>query len=153
MNGMKALVLYHSEEFGNTAKMAEAVAEGLREGGLEVDSHNTLDGRFPIAEFAGYDCAAFGSPDYYSYVAGALKTFMDDHYIARVRKGVEGLQGKPYSLFYSHGGGGRVASAMEGLFKYVGTQVGKPVGCYLTPDAGALKECRALGKRLAEACK
>jgi flavorubredoxin len=150
---MKALVLYHSEEFGNTAKMAESVAEGLREGGLEVDTHNTLDGHFPINEFAGYDCAAFGSPDYYSYVAGALKTFMDDHYIARVRKGVKNLQEKPYALFYSHGGGGRVVTAMTKLFKSVGTQVGKPVGSYLEPDAGALGECRALGKELAEACK
>ena len=153
MNAMKALVLYHSEEFGNTAKMAEAVAEGLREGGLEVDAHNTLDGHFPISEFAGYDCAAFGSPDYYSYVAGALKTFMDDHYIASVRKGVKNLQEKPYALFYSHGGGGRVASAMVNLFKYVGNQVGEPVGSYLEPNAGALKECRALGKELADACK
>jgi flavorubredoxin len=150
---MKALVLYHSEEFGNTAKMAEAIAEGLREGGLEVDTHNTLDSHFPIAEFAGYDCAAFGSPDYYSYVAGALKTFMDDHYIARVRKGVKDLQGKPYALFYSHGGGGRVVTAMTNLFKYVGDQVGEPVGSYLTPNAGALEECRALGKELAEACR
>ena len=50
---MKALVLYHSEEFGNTAKMAKAVAEGLREGGLEVDTHNTLDTHFPLADFAG----------------------------------------------------------------------------------------------------
>jgi len=50
---MKALVLYHSEEFGNTAKMAEAVAEGLREGGLEVDTHYSVDGHFPIKEFAG----------------------------------------------------------------------------------------------------
>ena len=149
---MKALVLYHSEEFGNTAKMAEAVAEGLREAGLEVDTHNTLDGHFPIAEFAVYDCAAFGSPDYYSYVAGGLKTFMDDHYIARVRKGVKDLQGKPYSLFYSHGGGGRVASTMTGLFKSVGTQVGEPVGCHLAPDEEALKKCRALGKQLAGAC-
>ena len=153
MNVMKALVLYHSEEFGNTAKMAEAVAEGLREAGLEVHAHNTLDGHFPVEEFAGYDCAAFGSPDYYSYVAGGLKTFMDDHYIARVRKGVKDLQGKPYALFYSHGGGGRVSSAMENLFRHVGNQVGAPFGCYLTPDAGALEKCRALGKELAEACK
>ena len=47
------------------------------------------------------DCAAFGSPDYYSYVAGNLKQFMDDHYIADVRKGMQGLKGKPYALFYA----------------------------------------------------
>jgi len=105
---MKALVLYHSQEYGNTAAMADAVAEGLRAAGCDVDKHNTNDGRFDAARFVEYDCAAFGSPDYYSYVAGGLKQFMDDHYILDVRKGVKGLKGKPYALFYSHGGGGRV---------------------------------------------
>jgi flavorubredoxin len=30
----KALVLYHSQQYGNTGKMAEAMAEGLRVGGI-----------------------------------------------------------------------------------------------------------------------
>ena len=46
-------------------------------GGLTSCSSRTLRG----------DCAAFGSPDYYSYVAGNLKQSMDDHYIDDVRKG------------------------------------------------------------------
>jgi len=61
----KALVLYHSQESGNTAAMAQAVAEGLREGGCEVDSFNTNDGRFDVSKFPQYDCAAFGSPDFH----------------------------------------------------------------------------------------
>jgi multimeric flavodoxin WrbA len=98
----KALVLFHSQAFGNTAPMAEAVAEGLREAGCEVDLFNTNDGRYDVTHFPQYDCAAFGSPDYYSYVAGNLKQFMDDHYIANVRKGMQELKDKPYVLFYSH---------------------------------------------------
>ncbi|MFX0071276.1 MAG: flavodoxin domain-containing protein, partial [Candidatus Hermodarchaeota archaeon] len=43
----KALVLYHSQQYGNTKKMAEAVAEGLRSEGCEVILHNTNDSRFP----------------------------------------------------------------------------------------------------------
>ena len=74
----KALVIYHSQEFGNTAAMAQAVAEGLKAAGCEVDMFNTNDGRFDITRFPQYDCAAIGSPDYYSYIAGGLKTFMDD---------------------------------------------------------------------------
>jgi len=50
-----------------------------------------------------------------SYVAGNLKQFMDDHYIADVRKGMQGLKGKPYALFCSHGGGGRVREVMVSL--------------------------------------
>ena len=47
----KALVLFHSQEYMNTAPMAEAVAEGLREAGCEVDLFNTNDGRYDIAQF------------------------------------------------------------------------------------------------------
>jgi multimeric flavodoxin WrbA len=147
---VKALVLFHSQENMNTILMAEAVAEGLREAGCEVDLFNTNDGRYDIAEFPQYDCVAFGSPDYYSYVAGNLKQFMDDHYIADVRKGIEGLKGKPYVLFYSHGGGGKVIDAMKGIFKRVGTMVGKPVGARGRPNAQVLAQCRALGKDLAK---
>ncbi len=62
----KAIVLYHSQEYGNTAAMAEAVAEGLRAKGCEITLFNTNEGRYDVTEFPQYDCAAFGSPDYYS---------------------------------------------------------------------------------------
>jgi flavorubredoxin len=149
----KALVLYHSQEFGNTALMAEAVAEGLKSAGLEVDVFNTNDGRFDVTKFPEYDCAAFGSPDYYSYIAGGMKTFMDDHYIHDVRKGLKGLKGKPYVLFCSHGGGGRVRDVMVNIFKRVGTQVGEPVASRGRPGPEVLEECKALGKALAEVVK
>jgi flavorubredoxin len=149
----KALVLYHSQEFGNTALMAEAVAEGLKSTGLEVDVFNTNDGRFDVTKFPEYDCAAFGSPDYYSYIAGGMKTFMDDHYIHDVRKGLKGLKGKPYVLFCSHGGGGRVRDVMVNIFKRVGTQVGEPVASRGRPGPEVLEECKALGKALAEVVK
>jgi flavorubredoxin len=148
---VKALVLYHSQEFGNTKAMAEAVAEGLRTSGCDITLFNTNEGRFDITSFPQYDCVAFGSPDYYSYVAGGLKTFMDDHYVHDVRKGLKGLKGKPYTLFYSHGGGGRVRDAMLNLFKRVGTQVGEPVGSYGKPNRDVLEKCRALGRELAAA--
>jgi flavorubredoxin len=131
--------------------MAEAVAEGLRLAGAEVDLHNTDHGRFDITRFPQYDCAAFGSPDYYSYVAGGLKVFMDDHYIHDVRKGLQGLKDKPYALFYSHGGGGRVVKAMTDLFRRVGTLVREPVGSRGHPNPDVLDACRALGQALAEA--
>ena len=147
----RALVLYHSQEFGNTAAMAEAVAEGLRDAGCEVDSFNTNEGRYDVTQFPKYDCVAFGSPDYYSYIAGGLKTFMDDHYIYDVRKGLEGLRNKPYALFYSHGGGGRVKDTMERIFRRVGTLTGEPVASKGRPEPPVLEQCRALGSELAKA--
>ena len=147
----KALVLYHSQEFGNTAAMAEAVAEGLKAAGCEVDIFNTNEGRFDVTQFPQYDCVAFGSPNYYSYIAGGLKTFMDDHYIHDVRKGLKGLKDKPYVLFYSHGGGGKVRDAMLNIFQRVGTLIGEPVGSRGRPNQEVLEKCKALGKTLAEA--
>jgi multimeric flavodoxin WrbA len=131
--------------------MAEAVAEGLREVGCQVDLFNVVEGRFDVTQFPQYDCAAFGSPDYYSYVAGGMKTFMDDHYIQDVRKGLKGLRGKPYALFYSHGGGGSVRGAMVNLFKRVGMQIGEPVGSRGWPSPQVLEECMALGRKLGDA--
>jgi flavorubredoxin len=147
----KALVLYHSQEFGNTAAMARAVSEGLRDGGCEVDLFNTNEGRFDVTQFPKYDCVAFGSPNYYSYIAGGLKTFMDDHYIYDVRKGLNGLRGKPYVLFYSHGGGDEVKDVMRHIFSRVGRLVGDPVGSTGKPNQRVLERCKALGKELAQA--
>ena len=83
-------------------------------------------------------------------MVGNFKQFMDDHYIADVRKGMQGLKDKPYVLFYSHGGGGRVIDAMKGIFGRVGTLVGEPVASRGYPSPKVLEECRALGKTLAE---
>lgn len=146
----KALVLYHSQEYGHTGMMAEAVAADLRDAGCEVTVWNTnTQGRFDAVTFPQYDCAAFGSPDYYSYVAGLMKQFMDDHYVLDVRQGMQGLKGKPYALFCSHGGGGRAKDVMVGLFKRVGTQIGELVASQRRPSAATLARCRALGEALA----
>lgn len=140
-------MLYHSQQYGNTEKMAEAVAEGLHSEGCAVDIHNANDERFPIEEYPQYDCIALGTPDYFSYVAGTLKTFMDDWYINRNR---EGYQDKTYAVFYSHGGGGRVREALS-LFSRLGDKLGESVQSRGTPNEKILDECRELGVQLAKA--
>ncbi len=147
---VKALVLYHTQEHGNTGKMAEAVAKGLEDGGCEVTLFNANEKRFPIETYSDYDCVALGTPDYYSYVAGTMKTFMDDWYISRNKPG---FKGKPYVLFYSHGGGGKVKDAMVDLFKYLGIQVGAPIGVYGYPTELDKEKCTKLGSELAKTAK
>jgi multimeric flavodoxin WrbA len=146
----KVLVLYHSQEYGNTAEMAKAVAAGLKESGCIVDLFNTNDGRFDITKFPQYDGVAIGSPDYYSYIAGGLKMFMDDHYIYDVRKKLKGLRDKPFILFYSHGGGGRVKDIMPKIFNRIGRLISEPVGCMGRPDQQILEKCKVLGVELAK---
>jgi multimeric flavodoxin WrbA len=147
------VVLYHSQEHGNTEAMAKAVAEGAREAGATVTLANTNMRRFDPAAYRGFDAVAFGTPDYFGYIAGTLKTFADDWYIA---KGLDrtGLEGKPYGLFYSHGGGGNVRDPFEKLFKYIGGEkIGDAVESRGKPDAAVLRACRELGARLAKAAK
>ncbi len=146
------LVLYHSQEFGNTAAMAEAIAQGAKAAGAEVTLVNTNEARMDIEAYRGFDAAAFGTPDYYSYIAGGLKMFLDDWYIAR-KTNPQGLDGKPYGLFFTHGTGGRARGPFEELFRRMGTQVGETVDVFRAPDDAALEACRDMGRRLVAAAQ
>ena len=142
------LVLYHSQEYGNTAAMAQAVGEGARATGADVTLVNTNERRLDIDQYRQFDAVAFGSPDYYSYIAGGLKVFVDDWYIAR-KSNRRGLENKPYGLFYSHGGGGRVRDPLQKLFGRMGSQVGETIESYGRPTDAVLEACRKLGRQLA----
>ena len=146
----KMLVLYHSQEHGNTAAMAVAVAAGAAAVGADVTLANTNEQRLDANEYRGFDVVAFGSPDYYSYIAGGLKVFLDDWYIAK-QSDPEGLEGKRYGLFYSHGGGGAVRGPLEELFTRMGTKVGDTVESSGRPGEPTLEACRELGRQLAAA--
>ena len=144
------LVLYHSQEYGHTEKMAQAVADGAAAAGAKVRLVNTNRERLNVEDYRAFDAAAFGSPDYYSYIAGGMKMFLDDWYIAK-KSNPQGLTGKPYGLFYSHGGGGKVIEPMEKLFAKVGKKVSTAVESRGEPDDKALQACRELGAALAKA--
>ena len=142
------LILYHSQEYGNTALMAEAIGEGARSTGTEVTLVNTNEQRLDLEQYRRFDVVAFGSPDYYSYIAGGLKVFVYDWYIAG-KFNRQGLEDKPYGLFYSHGGGGAVRGPLEELFSRMGSQIGETIESYGRPNDVALEACRKLGRQLA----
>lgn len=144
------LVLYHSQQYGNTAAMARALARGAETGGATVALYNTQEGRFPLEDYREVDAVAFGTPDYFSYFAGTLKTFLDDWYLAK-KEDPRGLTGKHLALFLSHGGGGRARQPFEALFTRLGDPVGETVVCQGKPDAEALAACQQLGEKLARA--
>jgi len=74
----KIIVIYHSQQFGNTKVLAEALAEGAREAGAEVGLINTNERRVTLDEFLAADAVALGTPDYFSYLAGTIKTFITE---------------------------------------------------------------------------
>lgn len=70
------LVVYYSRS-GNTARMAEAVAAGVR----TVDAARVLVRTVEDVsqeDLAGADALVLGSPTYYANIAGPMKTFIDE---------------------------------------------------------------------------
>lgn len=69
----KVLIVYHTLS-GNTEMMAKAVAEGAESvAGTTVSMKKALDAT--LDDLLDCDAVAFGSADYFSYIAGALKDF------------------------------------------------------------------------------
>jgi multimeric flavodoxin WrbA len=129
--------------------MAESMAEGVQRVGAEVTLFNTNHGRFNIEDYRLYDAVAVGSPDYFSYIAGTLKTFLDDWFLAKSRE-PQGLVDKPFALFLSYDRGGRARQSLEMLFSRLGKQVGSIVECDGEPDSAVKAACRELGAKLAQ---
>ena len=145
----KIIVIYHSQQYGNTKILAEALAEGAREAGAEVNLINTNERRVTLEEFLATDAVAIGTPDYFSYVAGTIKTFFDDIYLWD--QSGKPVKGKPAVLFYSCGGGGKVKQPFESLVQRFFQQVGETVGSERPISNEAKKKCLALGKELVRA--
>ena len=147
----KIIVIYHSQQYGNTKALAEALAEGVREAGVEVELINTNERRVTLDKFLSADAVALGTPDYFSYLAGTIKTFFDDIYLWD--QSGESVKGKPAALFFSHGGGGKVKQPFEYLAGRFFEQVGETVEGERPISEEARKKCIALGKDLAKKAK
>ena len=142
----RILIIYHSQQFGNTKILAEALADGVREAGADVELINTNEHRVTMKEFMSADAVALGTPDYFSYVAGAIKTLFDDIYLWD--KSGEQVKGKPAVLFISHGGGGRVREPLNSFAQRFFTKVGETAEFPRPINEEAKRACHELGKQL-----
>lgn len=73
----KVAVIYHSG-YGHTAKVAQAVAEGLASGGVLVDVVSVSDEDQKWDLLASADGIIFGAPTYMGSLSGPFKVFMDE---------------------------------------------------------------------------
>ena len=140
----KVLVIYHSDT-GNTHKLAKMVAAGAESaGGMEVKL--VAADQVDMTEAAAAAGLAIGSPDYFSYMAGTVKSFFDQALYN------EHFKGKPCVCFGTHGGGAKVLEVLERLAKAIGLKQAAPgvlvKGLPTDADAPAAK---ALGEALAKA--
>ncbi len=150
------LVIYESRT-GNTKLMAEAVAEGVKEAGVEVNLK-------PVKEATNEDLLnaggiIVGTYTSYGILAGETKEFFD-----RSVKIHRKLQGKVGGAFASSGklGGGNettVLSILQMLLVHgmiiPGDSSSPHFGAIALgkPDETSLKGCRNLGKRVANLVK
>jgi flavorubredoxin len=141
----KALVVYHTQT-GNTEKLAIAVKEGIESCGIEVIFKKASEANLEdLLTSSGY---CFGTPDYFSYMAGALKDFFD-----RTCYPSEGkITNRPYVYFVSHGGGGRAVGSLEKMgerFKL--KKITEPLLVEGKPKKEDLEKAKELGRKLAKA--
>ena len=129
---------------GNTAEMAEYVAEGIREGGAEakvvsVDDISAAD--LKDAKVFALGCPAMG--------AEVLEEMEMEPFVEEV----EGFaQGKSIALFGSYGWGeGQWMRDWEERMSGCGAAIINGAGliCHETPDDAMISECENLGKQIA----
>ena len=147
----KILVVYHSQQKGNTRRMAELVAQGCGQvEGVSTELINVNETRVSMDAAESADGYALGSPDYFSYVAGNLKQFFDDLLLAE--RAERSIAGKPCAIFLTHGGGGKALEPFENLAKSCKlSQVAPGISCKGAPEAEAdVAAAIELGRKLAE---
>mgnify|MGYP003007517700 CR=1 FL=1 len=129
---------------GNTQAMAEAVAEGIREGGKEAEV--TYVGSVSADVLKDQPVFALGCP---AMGAEVLEESEMEPFVAEVETFAAG---KKIGLFGSYGwGDGEWMREWESRMLDAGANVLNREGliCHETPDDDALEDCRSLGKQLA----
>jgi len=142
----KVLIVYHT--ISGTPKGWQRLSkEGAKSvPGTEVVLSKAFDAT--LEDLLGCDAMAFGSADYFSYIAGALKDFFDRTYYPSQGK----VMGKPYAAFATGGGGGETAlKVLERLcssFKL--KKAVDSVSAVGTPSSEVLVKCKEAGKKSGE---
>jgi flavodoxin len=87
----KCLLVYYSQG-GNTSRIAESIAKGLRASDHVVDLHNLKDG--PAPNPGSYDFLGIGTPTYYFRPPFIVTDHLDS---------LPDLSGKPFFVFVVYG--------------------------------------------------
>ena len=142
------LIIYHSQT-GNTEKLAKAVAQGVAvtEGARVVLKQA---GVATAQDIKACDALVICSPEYFGYMAGAVKDFFDRTY--EELKDDAAVQKKPFSVVVSAGNDGSGAlNHIERICRgYRLRKVQKPILCKGTVTEEVLARCVELGSTIAE---
>jgi len=154
MADVKILVVYTSWS-GNTEALARAIVEGAADAGnknVEVEMKRARD--VGQQDIEGASALAFGSPTYYSYMSGEMKTLFDNALPFK-----EAFYHKPVVAFAT-GQGGQLKciqsiEAILELFGVVFIQKSDILSAGLAvqgrPNEDALRQAKAVGRKLGDA--
>jgi multimeric flavodoxin WrbA len=151
MDKKKILVLYHSQG-GNTRKMAQAVARGAGEiEGVGIILKKAL--RVTSQDLMDSDGLVIGSPEYFGYMAGAVKDLFDRTY-EEVR-GHKRIFRKPYAVFISAGndGQGALMHIERICLGYQFKKVLQPIIARGPVTEEIIVSCQELGRTIAAGCQ
>ncbi len=142
------LIMFHSQT-GNTEKMARAVARGVE----ETDDTRAVVRRASEAtakDLRDCDALVICSPEYFGYMAGAIKDFFDRTY--EELRDDPAVHKKPYAVVISAGNDGSFAlSHIERICKgYRLKKVQHPIVSKGKITDEMLSKCFELGRTIAE---
>jgi NAD(P)H dehydrogenase (quinone) len=145
-------IIYYSRS-GNTKKMAELVAEGVKEEDMSVDLMKVEE--LEAESLPDYEGIIIGSPTYYGSMAAPIKQLFDDS--IKFQGDLEGKIGGAFTSSANIGGGNE--STVMGILKAMLAHGMIIQGCALgdhygpiaigSPDERSGSQCKQLGRKIA----
>ncbi len=149
----KVLITYFSAT-GNTEKMARLIADGAEKAHGQVTVKPT--GEVDAGQLLDYDAIIIGSPTYYGAPAAAVRKLFDES--VRYHGQLEGKVGAAFASSANIGGGNEttIMAVLQSMLIHGMIIRGNSKGDHYgpvsinAPDARVEKQCRELGRRVAE---
>jgi len=148
----KVLVIYYSRT-GNTKKMAEILAESLKQEGMEVVLKDVAQTK--PEELLEFDGIAIGSPTYYGSMSAQIKKLFDDS--VKFHGKLDGKAGLAFASSANLAGGNEttILDILNAFLIHGMIIQGDPQGDHYgpvavgSPDERTVKQCKRQGQRFA----
>lgn len=143
----RLLIVHHSQQGGRGAEALAAMLQGVTEVGGAVDCVARPALAAGVEDLVAADALLFLTPEYFGYMAGALKDFFDRTFYASQGRAA----GKPYALLVVCGNDGRGAvAAVERIARGYPLRCVQPALILREADfPGGLDQARELGATMA----
>jgi len=149
-NEYRTIIVYYTR-FGNTRQAAEAIREGIKEGGLDAECREIKDVK--PEDLAQYDVILVGTPTHYGGMAEEIGKFFD------ASKEVE-FKGKRTAAFDTRYEGEETGglNELEKYMKKLGMEIILPGLAVLLPAGnawgplreGEITKCKKFGESIAQ---